>query len=91
MKETLKRINRRANLAYLKATSHPIARRSAALLKGDARVALEREEGQGLTEYVIGIAGVFVVALTVFGFYRALRSKYAEATNSVNQIQISAP
>ena len=53
--------------------------------------ALAREEGQGLLEYIIGIAGVFVVAAAVLALYRAIRGKYGEATNSVNSLTITAP
>ncbi len=82
-------------LTYLRASqrlaAHPIARRLSALQRGRVKQALAREEGQGLLEYIIGIAGVFVVAAAVLALYRAIRVKYGEATNSVNSLTITAP
>ena len=82
-------------LTYLRASqrlaAHPIARRLSALQRGRVKQALAREEGQGLLEYIIGIAGVFVVAAAVLALYRAIRGKYGEATNSVNSLSITAP
>jgi len=82
-------------LTYLRASqrlaAHPIARRLSALQRGRVKQALAREEGQGLLEYIIGIAGVFVVAAAVLALYRAIRGKYGEATNSVNSLTITAP
>jgi len=82
-------------LTYLRASqrlaAHPVARRLSALQRGRVKQALAREEGQGLLEYIIGIAGVFVVAAAVLALYRAIRGKYGEATNSVNSLTITAP
>ena len=84
-----------ATLTYLRASqrlaAHPVARRLSALQRGRVQQALAREEGQGLLEYIIGIAGVFVVAAAVLALYRAIRGKYGEATNSVNSLTITAP
>ena len=76
---------------YCQATAHPVARRWAAVCQGRIRTALAREEGQGLLEYIIAIAGVFVVAAAVLALYRAVQGKYGEATTSVNSLSISAP
>ena len=82
-------------LTYLRASqrlaAHPVARRLSALQRGRVKQALAREEGRGLLEYIIGIAGVFVVAAAVLALYRAIRGKYGEATNSVNSLTITAP
>jgi len=82
-------------LTYLRASqrlaAHPVVRRLSALQRGRVKQALAREEGQGLLEYIIGIAGVFVVAAAVLALYRAIRGKYGEATNSVNSLSITAP
>ena len=82
-------------LTYLRVSqrlaAHPIVQRLSALQRGQMRQALAREEGQGLLEYIIGIAGVFVVAAAVMALYRAIRGKYGEATNSVNSLTITAP
>jgi len=82
-------------LTYLRASqrlaAHPVVRRLNALQQGRVKQALAREEGQGLLEYIIGIAGVFVVAAAVLALYRAIRGKYGEATNSVNSLTITAP
>ena len=82
-------------LTYLRVSqrlaAHPVARRLSALQRGRVKQALAREEGQGLLEYIIGIAGVFVVAAAVLALYRAIRGKYGEATNSVNSLTITAP
>ncbi len=82
-------------LTYLRVSqrlvAHPVVRRLSALQRGRVKQALAREEGQGLLEYIIGIAGVFVVAAAVLALYRAIRGKYGEATNSVNSLTITAP
>jgi hypothetical protein len=44
-----------------------------------------------LLEYIIAIAGVFVVAAAVLALYRAIQTKYGEATTSVNSLSITAP
>ncbi|MER3401159.1 MAG: hypothetical protein C4313_08575 [Thermoflexus sp.] len=49
------------------------------------------ERGQNLIEYIIAVGGVFLVAAAVYALYRALQSKYQQATNSVNQIPIESP
>ena len=69
----------------------PLIRRVRALYQGQINTALGREEGQGLLEYIIAIAGVFVVAAAVLALYRAIRDKYGQATNSVNSLSITAP
>ncbi len=74
-----------------RAATHPVARRVLALRQGRVGAALAREEGQGLLEYIIAIAGVFVVAAAVLALYRAIQGKYGQATNSVNSLSISAP
>ena len=76
---------------YVRVQNHPTVRRAGAVLRGNLGTAVEREEGQGLIEYIIAIAGAFLVAAAVMALFRAIRSKYGEATNSVNQLQISAP
>ncbi len=82
-------------LTYLRASqrlaAHPVVRRLYALQQGRVKQALAREEGQGLLEYIIGIAGVFVVAAAVLALYRAIRGKYGQATTSVNALTITAP
>ncbi len=82
-------------LAYLRVSqrlaAHPVVRRLSALQRGRVKQALAREEGQGLLEYIIGIAGVFVVAAAVLALYRAIRGKYGQATTSVNALTITAP
>ncbi len=82
-------------LTYLRASqrlaAHPVVRRLSALQQGRVKQALAREEGQGLLEYIIGIAGVFVVAAAVLALYRAIRGKYGQATTSVNALTITAP
>lgn len=82
-------------LAYLRLNrwlvAQPLIRRVHALYQGQVRTALAREEGQGLLEYIIAIAGVFVVAAAVLALYRAIRTKYGQATNSVNSLSITAP
>ena len=70
-------------LAYLRVIHHPVAQRTLALLRGDVKTAVEREEGQGLLEYIIAIAGVFMVAVAVMSLYRAIGGKYGEATASL--------
>ncbi len=74
-----------------RAAELPVVRRLHALRRGDMPSALGREEGQGLLEYIIAIAGVFVVAAAVMALYRAIQGKYGEATNSVNSLGISSP
>jgi len=74
-----------------RAAELPIVRRLHALRRGDVPAALGREEGQGLLEYIIAIAGVFVVAAAVMALYRAIQGKYGEATSSVNALGISSP
>ena len=69
----------------------PAVQRLRALHHGDMHSALGREDGQGLLEYIIAIAGVFVVAAAVMALYRAIQGRYGEATNSVNSLQIAAP
>ena len=71
--------------------AQPLIRRVHALYQGRINAALGREEGQGLLEYIIAIAGVFVVAAAVLALYRAIRDKYGQATNSVNSLSITAP
>ncbi len=88
MWETLKK---RVMLGVLRVSQHPVAQRTGALLRGQVRTALQREEGQGLLEYIIAIAGVFAVAAGVLTLYRTIGGKYGEATTSVGQIQITAP
>ena len=91
----VQRTQNTVTLTYLRASqrlaAHPVARRLSALQRGRVKQALAREEGQGLLEYIIGIAGVFVVAAAVMALYRAIRGKYGEATNSVNSLTITAP
>jgi len=91
----IQKTNDVVTLTYLRASqrlaAHPVARRLSALQRGRVKQALAREEGQGLLEYIIGIAGVFVVAAAVLALYRAIRGKYGEATNSVNSLTITAP
>ena len=91
----VQRTQNTVTLTYLRAsqrlTAHPVVRRLSALQRGRVKQALAREEGQGLLEYIIGIAGVFVVAAAVLALYRAIRGKYGEATNSVNSLTITAP
>lgn len=72
-------------------SSHPVLRRYRALRQRRIAEAVCREEGQGLLEYIIAIAGVFVVAAAVLALYRAIQAKYGEATSSVNSLGISAP
>ena len=85
----------RAALALLRVQNriaeHPVTRRYRALRQRRPADAVRREEGQGLLEYIIAIAGVFVVAAAVLALYRAIQAKYGEATNSVNSLSISAP
>ena len=65
-------------------------RREARLLRGDA-TALAREEGQGMLEYIIILAGVLLVAAAVIVLYNRIKSKYEDAGNAVQGIQIEAP
>jgi hypothetical protein len=84
-----------ATLALLRVqnriAAHPVLRRYQALRRRRLAEALCREEGQGLLEYIIAIAGVFVVAAAVLALYRAIQAKYGQATSSVNSLGISAP
>jgi len=85
----------RATLAWLRVQNRisgsPVVRRYQALRQRRLAEVVRREEGQGLLEYIIAIAGVFVVAAAVLALYRAIQAKYGEATNSVNSLSISAP
>ncbi len=91
----VQRTRNTVTLTYLRVSqrlaAHPIVRRLVALQRGQVKQALAREEGQGLLEYIIGIAGVFVVAAAVLALYRAIRTKYGQATTSVNSLTITAP
>lgn len=91
----IKRVHQRLPLLALRCrnrvAAHPVARRLQALRQGRIGPALAREEGQGLLEYIIAIAGVFVVAAAVLALYRAIQAKYGEATTSVNSLSITAP
>ena len=82
-------------LAWLRwrnrAADLPLLRRLQALQQRRLSAALGREAGQGLLEYIIAIAGVFIVAAAVLALYRAIQAKYGEATNSVNSVSIAAP
>jgi len=74
-----------------RAAGLPLLRRLQALQQGQLSAALSREAGQGLLEYIIAIAGVFLVAAAVLALYRAIQAKYGEATSSVNSVSIAAP
>jgi hypothetical protein len=91
----IKRVQQRVPLLALRCrnrvVTHPVAHRLRALRQGRIGPALAREEGQGLLEYIIAIAGVFVVAAVVLALYRAIQTKYGEATTSVNSLSITAP
>lgn len=82
-------------LIYLRVSqrlaAQPVVQRLRALQRGQLSQALGREEGQGLLEYIVAIAGVFVVAAAVLALYRAIRTKYGQATTSVNAVTIAAP
>ena len=69
---------------------HDLLRREARLLRGDA-TALAREEGQGMLEYIIILAGVLLVAAAVIVVFNRIKGKYEDAGNAVQGIQIEAP
>ncbi len=100
-KEAFERMNivrttrRKLDVAWLRLCNRvaqdPLLWRYRMLRQRRFATALGRETGQGLLEYIIAIAGVFVVAAAVLALYRAIQAKYGEATGSVNSLGISAP
>jgi len=47
------------------------------------------EEGQGLTEYIIGIVGVITIGAAVFVLIRTIAAKYGEAGGAIDSLPVS--
>lgn len=47
------------------------------------------EQGQGLTEYIIAIAGVLIIGGAVFALIRAVARKYTQAQGAVDSLPVS--